>query len=1059
MNDWALLRDYLDQGSEAAFEALVKRHVDMVYAAALRQLRDPHLAQDATQAVFVLLARKGTRLRSSVVLGGWLYRTATFVASRALRDRVRRHQKEKEALSMTVEPSTDELWETVAPQLDPAMSELGAADRNALVLRYLQQRSFREVAEAQGVSEDAAKKRVSRAVGKLRDKLARRTLGISAITLSALLTGKTAEAAPAAVVGAAIKAGVQAGALAAPAALTLAAKVARDWLLTRLIRGLGILGTASLVFFAVVRLENAQKPEASLASPDPAVAAANLPSQSEPVLSPASSAPTQTKPQGMKLKVVAAENGSPLPEAKIRVRFYGAKDITSDLATDAEGVAQIVRPQRRFEGMAIWVAAPGWVPKALSWNREEAPSLPSDYTLKLDAGIRVSGRVQDESQSPITGARVYFGSEGMRWNSREYVSYENRFTQPTTDERGEWVADFLASNPKVYGRMTHPDFAETEFHFELNGPTTNVVLTMLRGVPVSGVVLNSDAQPIPGARLAADWGHANRDELRAKADSTGHFLWPHAALGKLHLKVSARDYHPLEKWLDLSSEGLELELTLQPAKVAGSAILKGRVVDESGSPIPGIGVGLNDAQPALKDVQWSATTDDAGWFAWDQAPEGAVILSFNSWDYEPLHAVELRADGTEHLITMNPAKTIALGGKVTDRATGSEIQAFKVSQGESWPHPGADNRITDLRFLGEGTGGAFSFRIRPDRLAGHSPERESLLQIDAEGYLSEMVKLPKSADSDIQMEVAMQPANDITGTVLDPAGRVAAGAQVALLGQGLRVIMQEPGRFMVYNDSMVNVTRSATDGSFRLSPRPGAQRLAIVHEDGWAVVPIPSPFSGPTPLAPWARIEGVLRIGSGVGANQKVAVASGEGRPDTISLWYSTSSDESGRFHFDKVPGGVLRVFRYFESNPGGAGFTAQSQAQVVETRAGQTAQMTLGGQGVNVSGRLIAQPARNDILWRVAPQNLRPAAAKPKPGEVSPGYGFFCNEDGSFVIEDVPAGSYVLEVGAHVRNEHADDADFNTHSIGERKLDVVIPEGASGDFCLGEIAVTVKGD
>ena len=222
MNDWLLLRDYVDNKSEAAFEALVKRHVDMVYATALRQVRDPHLAQDISQAVFLLLARKAARLRSSVILGGWLYRTANFVASRALRARVRQYQNEKEALSMLSEPSTDELWETLAPYLDHAMNELGATERNAVVLRYLQQRNFREVGEALGVSEDAAKKRVGRALEKLRSKLARRTVNITGITLATILTAKTAQAAPAAVVAGAIKAGLQAGALAAPTAMLTA---------------------------------------------------------------------------------------------------------------------------------------------------------------------------------------------------------------------------------------------------------------------------------------------------------------------------------------------------------------------------------------------------------------------------------------------------------------------------------------------------------------------------------------------------------------------------------------------------------------------------------------------------------------------------------------------------------------------------------------------------------------------------------------------------------------------------------------------------------------------
>src|SRR6266496_4482301 len=100
VNDWQLLRDYAENGSESAFTTLVNRHVDMVYAAALRQLGDPHIAQDVTQAVFILFARKGATLRSSVILAGWLYRTTSHVARRALRDRIRQQRREKEAAAM-----------------------------------------------------------------------------------------------------------------------------------------------------------------------------------------------------------------------------------------------------------------------------------------------------------------------------------------------------------------------------------------------------------------------------------------------------------------------------------------------------------------------------------------------------------------------------------------------------------------------------------------------------------------------------------------------------------------------------------------------------------------------------------------------------------------------------------------------------------------------------------------------------------------------------------------------------------------------------------------------
>src|ERR1051325_9819636 len=147
MDDWQLLREYAEHGSETAFTNLVQRHVDMVYASALRQLRDPHLAKDAAQAVFILLARKAASLRSSVVLSGWLYRTTVHVASRALRDRIRQQRREEEVAQMNFNESAEELWGKMVPHLDGAISELNAIDRDAVVLRFLQQRSFHDVGD------------------------------------------------------------------------------------------------------------------------------------------------------------------------------------------------------------------------------------------------------------------------------------------------------------------------------------------------------------------------------------------------------------------------------------------------------------------------------------------------------------------------------------------------------------------------------------------------------------------------------------------------------------------------------------------------------------------------------------------------------------------------------------------------------------------------------------------------------------------------------------------------------------------------------------------------
>ena len=123
--DFDLLRDYVANQSETAFRALVERHVDMVYATALRQIGDAHLAEEATQAVFITLAKKASGISSSTILAGWLFRAAQFAAAKAQRSEVRRKHWEQQAAQMEPNPSDSaSAWEQMAPQLNEALNEL-----------------------------------------------------------------------------------------------------------------------------------------------------------------------------------------------------------------------------------------------------------------------------------------------------------------------------------------------------------------------------------------------------------------------------------------------------------------------------------------------------------------------------------------------------------------------------------------------------------------------------------------------------------------------------------------------------------------------------------------------------------------------------------------------------------------------------------------------------------------------------------------------------------------------------------------------------------------------
>src|SRR5688572_14798088 len=124
VEDFALLREYVASQSETAFRTLVERHVDMVYATALRQVRDAHLAEEATQAVFIALAKKARGLSSSTILAGWLFRAAQFAAAKVQRAEVRRKHWEQQAAQMEPNPSdsTAAAWEQMAPQLNEALN-------------------------------------------------------------------------------------------------------------------------------------------------------------------------------------------------------------------------------------------------------------------------------------------------------------------------------------------------------------------------------------------------------------------------------------------------------------------------------------------------------------------------------------------------------------------------------------------------------------------------------------------------------------------------------------------------------------------------------------------------------------------------------------------------------------------------------------------------------------------------------------------------------------------------------------------------------------------------
>jgi RNA polymerase sigma factor (sigma-70 family) len=218
-----LLREYARDGSESAFRELVARYLNFIYSTALRVVGgDSHLAADVTQTVFIHLARNAQRLPADVMLGGWLHRDTCNVASKLMRGERRRQARERQAAEMNAlqDHSPDNLSQ-LTPVLDDAINHLGGEDRTAILLRFFEQLDFRAVAAGLGSTEDAARKRVSRALDKLQNLLKARGVALSTASLVTALTAGAVKAAPAALLPSVVGTALASSALAGGAGVTL----------------------------------------------------------------------------------------------------------------------------------------------------------------------------------------------------------------------------------------------------------------------------------------------------------------------------------------------------------------------------------------------------------------------------------------------------------------------------------------------------------------------------------------------------------------------------------------------------------------------------------------------------------------------------------------------------------------------------------------------------------------------------------------------------------------------------------------------------------------------
>lgn len=735
MDDCQLINEYAQSGSESAFRTLVERHLNLVRSCALRHVNDPSLADEVAQAVFILLARKAHTLKKGVVLPGWLFRTTRFVASRALRTEYRRQQRDQEAFAMQHSTPSDDTWKRIAPLLDDALEHLGNTDRNAILLRFLQDRNHKEVGQALGLSEEAARKRVDRALEKLRGFFVKHGFTLSATMLASALVANAAKASPAPLINSISSAAVVGGSAAATTVLpALVAETLAAWRWAKL-KFAGATVASGVIAICLVWLIQ-QSPTSADTNSQAAVKTAdasqtNGTRKQDPFFSPPS-ANRVAKGKALLFRVVAKDTEEPIANAKLAINsVYNEKwENRFDLSTDANGTCPVPLPNG-LGRLDVGVIASGWAARYATWITEP---IPGEYTLRLERVTNsIGGWLRDKEGRPVANAEVWIqfdgtGDASWRETPRERIGVFQKVPMAKSDRDGHWTATIIPTqNPGFELEATHPDFATTAIasrHEYIKGGKDvpelwagTLVTTMNRSLTLTGRVTDETGRPIIGAQLAHQ--PQSTESLIVKTEADGRFVIPKLKPEKFDFVVTAEGFAPEYREVDAKSGMEPMEVKLQPG-----ALLKLLVVDDHAVPLPGARVVLEQWGARRHVLDWESKTDADGRIEWNSAdPRNTLQLCAvkSGWCYN--RSVNVVANGQEHTITMERA--LILSAHVTDADTGEAISAFNAFPG-----------------CGEGSGesvwrrGSTKKGVNGDvKITFDETEKPWRVCIEAEGYL------------------------------------------------------------------------------------------------------------------------------------------------------------------------------------------------------------------------------------------------------------------------------------------------------------------------------------
>ncbi len=1099
MTDSELLQRYVRDQSESAFAELVTRHISLVHAAALRQVNgDEHLAEDVTQSVFADLARKAAKLLAHTSLTGWLYTSTRFVAANSRRNEQRRITREQEAHAMNhllSLPESQPDWLRLSPLLDEAMHQLDEPDREAVLLRHFEKCSFAEVGTKIGLTENAARMRVERALEKLHGILAKQGVALGIVALAGLLGANAVIAAPAQL-AAKVVAGAMAGAAAggtisifSKIIFLMKTKAAMSVLTATLIAGLG--------FVYVTR--SAPPPENNFTAPAVAVAAVsnnfspattNFLANANTTNAAMAKAKRARKMDSQKLhlSIVAADSGKPIPMVPIEYRGWaGGKFKGKSFTSDRFGECDVDYPTNITE-LQLTTRKDGIADTRLLWRPPNGDVIPTNYLLRVNWPVAIGGTVVDADGKPVAGARIGVGHNEDPTITTLPQSNDFGFEETTSDETGHWQINRIAEEmiSRLSANASHTNYTESQ-RIDLERDKSpekqlrdgTFVFKLGRAVMAAGSVTDTNGTPVPDAKILVGYYQMSGNRT-GKSQADGTFSVLGCQPGKQIVTAEALGFAPTTMEAELGENSGPVHLILKPGKT-----LRLRVVDVYGTPIPQAYIWhqnfdhgmINPNRPKTVQVDFSPRTDKSGRAFLANAPDVEMEFAVQADGFLRADEIKIRPDGEEHLITLN--KALLVHGTVLDDSTGERIPKFRIIQG--WPEWNPVDGTTNAqwstlnRFWLDFSGGSYSNNFEEAVVSG-TPNQGYFLKFIAEGYRPFVSRMIGANEGEVELNVKLHAAQAASIAIVAPNGRTAAFADVGMVAPGAHLELV-PGGFSRENiQSGGSLLRADKNGAFTLPTDPAVTRVIATSAEGYAEATPAELTANPVlRLQPWGRLDATIFSGGKPASGREYTLKLVGASADTVDFdFLHLPTDARGKLVIEKLPPGKIGLAQVVSvqlsegSNGSHTGWTHGEPKTFFEIRPGETTKLELGVSNCTIIAHLQwpAGMSRNPA-WRmdagistpmpsippeimtnqVALQQLTQTEEFKAMIKIHHFYQATVNDDDTITVEDVEPGNYQLFVAITPKT----DAKNVTVASGSR---VIVQR-----IAWGEIKVNVSAD